>query len=79
MKGLPPVSLNEGDVSLGAGEDFCLQDYSEMVQRALRLKDDEEYYRAMSQKARERAAVMLDGASAFWETFQRIEKLPDFQ
>ncbi len=79
VKGLPPVSLNEGDVSLGAGEDFCLRDYSEMVQRALRLKDDEEYYRAMSQKARERAAVMLDGASAFWETFQRIEKLPDFQ
>ena len=79
VKGLPPVALNEGEVSLGAGEDFCLQDYSEMVQRALILKDDEEYYRAMSQKARERAAVMLDGASAFWETFQRIEKLSDFQ
>ena len=79
VKGLPPVALKEGDVSLGAGEEFCLKDYSEMVQRTLKLKEDASYYQEMSEKARKRASVMLDGASAFWETFQKIEKLPDFQ
>ena len=79
VKGLPPVALKEGDVSLGAGEEFCLKDYSEMVQRTLKLKEDVSYYQEMSEKARKRASVMLDGASAFWETFQKIEKLPDFQ
>lgn len=79
VKGLPPVALNEGDVSLGAGKEFCLDNYQEMVQRTLALKDDFVYYQNMSQRAQERAKVMLDGATAFWEVFQKIRELPDFQ
>ena len=79
VKGLPPVALNEGDVSLGAGKEFCLDNYQEMVQRTLALKDDFVYYQNMSQRAQERAKVMLDGATAFWEVFQKIKELPDFQ
>lgn len=79
VKGLPPITLNEGDVSLGAGEEFCLSKYEEMVQRIVKLKNDEDYYTMMSKKAKKRAALMLDGATAFWNVFQKIEKLPDFQ
>ena len=79
VKGLPPVALNEGDVSLGAGTDFCLDNYQEMVQRTLALKEDAAYYQNMSRKAQERAKVMLDGTTAFWKAFQKIRELPDFQ
>ena len=79
VKGLPPVALNEGDVSLGAGADFCLDNYQEMVQRTLALKEDAAYYQNMSRKAQERAKVMLDGTTAFWKAFQKIRELPDFQ
>lgn len=79
VKGLPPISLNRGDVSLGAGQEFCVNNYDEMVQRTLLLREDEQYYQIMSKKARERADVMLDGSNAFWSVFKRIEELPDFQ
>ena len=64
---------------MGAGTDFCLDNYQEMVQRTLALKEDAAYYQNMSRKAQERAKVMLDGTTAFWKAFQKISELPDFQ
>lgn len=78
-KKLPPVSLEYGDVALGAGEEFCVGSYAEMVERIFRLRDDAEYYQEMSQKAYERMQYVTDSQKIFWETFQRIEKLPEFQ
>lgn len=78
-KKLPPVSLDYGDVALGAGEEFCVVDYSEMVERILRLRDDAEYYAKMSEKAYERMKYVTNSQKIFWEAFQRIENLPEFQ
>lgn len=78
-KKLPPVTLDYGDVALGAGEEFCVEDYSAMVQRILRLREDKEYYAAMSEKAYERMNIVTNSRGIFWEVFQRIEQLPEFR
>jgi hypothetical protein len=79
VKGIPPVTLHYGDVALGSGEEFWVEDYDGMVKQIMRLKEDSEYYALMSQKARERAEVVMDSKKTFWEAFQYIETLPDFQ
>lgn len=79
VKGVPPVTLSYGDVALGAGEEFCVRDYQEMVSRVLQMKDDETYYHYLSEKALKRADIMLDGESAFWKVFKKIESLEEFQ
>lgn len=79
VKGIPPVTLHYGDVALGSGEEFWVEDYDGMVKQIIRLKEDSEYYALMSQKARERAEVVMDSKKTFWEAFQYIETLPDFQ
>ncbi len=78
-KKLPPVSLDHGDVALGAGQEFCVSSYAEMVDRIFRLRSDTAYYAEMSEKAYERMKYVTNSQEIFWETFQRIEKLPEFQ
>ena len=78
-KKLPPVSLDHGDVALGAGKEFCVDSFAEMVDRIIRLRNDAEYYAEMSEKAYERMKYVTNSKEIFWETFQRIEKLPEFQ
>jgi glycosyltransferase involved in cell wall biosynthesis len=78
-KKLPPVTLNYGDVALGAGEDFWVEDYDDMVQQILRLQDDEVFYQTMSEKAYERMKVVTDTSTVFWNTFEIIRRLPEFQ
>lgn len=78
-KKLPPVSLNYGDVALGAGEEFCVRDYPEMVRQIIRLQEDTEYYAEMSEKAYRRMQYVTDSHTVFWEVFQKIRTLPEFQ
>jgi glycosyltransferase involved in cell wall biosynthesis len=78
-KKVPPVTLNYGDVALGTGEDFWVKDYEAMVQQILRLKDDEAFYQMMSEKAYERMKVVTDTSAVFWNTFEKIRRLPEFQ
>lgn len=73
-KGLPAVSLNEGDVSLGAGDMFCVKNYDEMSRQISRYMNDKEFYEEMSAKAKERAAYMLDTESAFSEILSQFEQ-----
>lgn len=78
-KKVPPVTLNYGDVALGAGEDFCVKDYPSMVHQILRLREDSQYYAEMSERAYERMKIVTNSQEIFWEAFQTIEKLPEFQ
>ena len=64
-KGLPAVSLEYGDVALGAGTEFCVADYKEMQAQLVRLMKDKAYYQELSDKAKQRAAYMLDSDGAF--------------
>lgn len=79
IKGLPPVTLQKGDVALGAGEEFQVADYGEMAQRLLRLRDDTDYYQQMSEKALARVEIITDTEGAFLEAFHRIEQMEEFQ
>ena len=73
-KGLPVVTLDYGDVSLGAGEDFGVSNYEEIRKSILHCMTDSKFYAKMSQKARERAEYMLDSKQAFEELINEFEK-----
>lgn len=72
-KGVPVVTLNHGDVALGAGEEFCVSTYTEMAEKIIRYMEDTDYYKIMSMKAKERAEYMLDSDSAFVDIIREFE------
>lgn len=73
-KGCPVVTLHNGDVALGVGEEFCVGSYEEMQKQILYYMTDREFYKQMSRKARERAEYMLDSESAFAEIIDTFER-----
>jgi glycosyltransferase involved in cell wall biosynthesis len=73
-KGCPAVSLNEGDVFVGAGEEFCVSTYAEMQDMIIKYMTDKEFYDIMSKKAKQRAEYMLDSDSAFVEIIKTFER-----
>lgn len=72
--GKPVVSIAYGDVALNAGEEFCVENYQEMADQILRYRDDKAYYAAMSARAKERAAVLMDTEHAFWEIMEEYDR-----
>ena len=72
-KAIPVVTLDHGDVALGAGEDFCVKSYSEMQDKIFDYMNDLVYYNEMSNKAKERADYMLDGVGAFTDIIREFE------
>ena len=68
------MTLDYGDVSLGAREDFCVSDYEEMRKSILHYMTDTRFYAEMSKRARERAEYMLDSKKAFEELINEFEK-----
>ena len=73
-KGIPAVTLDYGDVALGAGKDFCVKTYEEMKSVISEYISNEKLYNQMSLKARERAEYMLDSDTAFTEILGEFEK-----
>lgn len=73
-EGLPAVSTNFGDVALGAGEAFCVDDYEEMAKAIVHYKQDKQYYNEMSLKAKQRAEEMLDTDKAFCGILKEAER-----
>ncbi|ALA70055.1 hypothetical protein GT50_07445 [Geobacillus stearothermophilus 10] len=69
-KGLPVVTINIGDVAVVAGNDFCVNSYEEMQQMIERYVRDQDFYNEMSQKARQRAEIVLS-------TNQQIQRIVD--
>ncbi|MDR1439218.1 MAG: hypothetical protein LBJ10_04170 [Clostridiales bacterium] len=59
-KGLPAVTLPRGDVPLATGADFCVSSFGEMSDAIMRYATDRAHYGRMAQKARERAATIMD-------------------
>ena len=64
-EGLPSVAFNYGDVALGCGADFFVQDYDDMARVIDKYATDNTFYEEQSQKARVRADEMLDTDKAF--------------
>ena len=73
-KGVPVVTVDYGDVSVNAGEEFCVKDYDKMQRRILQYYSDKEYYNAMSEKALKRAAVLLDTETEFLKVIQEMNE-----
>lgn len=73
-KGVPVVSINYGDVSVCAEEEFCVNDYKEMSQRIKKFIDDKKYYKDMSNKAVKRAKILLDTEGELRRNIEKIEK-----
>ncbi len=77
-KGLPAVTIDYGDVAIGAGDDFTVKDYCSMIDQILKLTKDNEYYAQMSQKAKERAAVLTDSQGEFVRIIHEMESRKEF-
>lgn len=73
-KGIPPVTLNYGDVALGAGENFCVHDYNDMIKQIRRYINESEFYQKMSMEAKKRALYMLDSDTAFMDILNKFEE-----
>ena len=73
-KGLPVVTLNYGDVGVGAGEDFHVKDYEDMYHQVVRYSKDKEYYARMSQKAIQRASELTDSKKEFVRIIRKVEQ-----
>lgn len=74
FKGKPVVSMAYGDAYINAGEDFCVRSYEEMEQQILRYYNDKDYYHQMSEKAKKRADILLDSASAFVKVMDEYDR-----
>ena len=79
FKGVPVVSMNYGDVAVAVGSDFCVSDWKEMQEKCVQYMEDKEYYKMMSQKAQERAALLTDSDTAFVKIIEEAEKRKGFQ
>lgn len=73
-QGVPAVTLPTGDVSVAAGEVFCVRDYKAMEQQILRYIDDPIYYKDMSGHAKERAEYLLDSKGSFGTVIMELEE-----
>ena len=74
IKGVPVVSVNYGDVAVNAGEDFCVNDYSDMKEMILKYSNNKSFYDIMSNKAKERANVLLDADLELVRIIQEMDK-----
>jgi len=63
-KGKPAVTLNYGDCSIAAGEEFCVKDLEEMKNTIIKYITDNDFYKKMSEKALKRNEVLRDTKKA---------------
>lgn len=72
--GVPVVTINYGDVSVNAGEDFWVEDYSQMLQMIEKYCSDIEFYQIQSRKAIERADYIQNSDKHFFDVIKEFEK-----
>ena len=72
-KGVVPVTLNYGDVAYNVGDQFTVDNYSEMLSRINKLKSDTDYYREMAERAKERAKYLCDTKNRFLDVVHEVE------
>jgi hypothetical protein len=77
-EGKPGVTIDFGDISVAAGKDFCVSDYHEMSEVIKRYIEDQDFYRSMAEKARERELVVTSSAIAMEDMINKIQNSPLF-
>lgn len=73
-KGKPGVYLKYGDVFAAGGTDFAVDTLNDMYYMILRYKDDIDFYKEQSEKAKRRAAYMTSSVDAMKELDEAIIK-----
>lgn len=71
--GIPAVSCRYGDVSVAAGEEFCVENYDEMLSEIERYRTDREYYRKKLAQAKEREKYITDGTAGLLKGLEQME------
>lgn len=70
--GIPAVTCRYGDVAAAAGDDFCVEDYSEMLTVIERYRLDKEFYQKMCTLAKERETKMTSGNAVFRKGIEQM-------
>ncbi len=73
-KGKPAVTLNFGDCSISAGEDFCVETLSEMKDMIIKYITDKKFYAEMSEKALKRNELLTDTKKSLEHIITSVEK-----
>ena len=73
-KGLPVVTVKYGDVSVNAGDDFCVADYSEMSRKIVQYYEDTSYYEKMQKYALHRVEILLDTEKEFIRIVDEVDQ-----
>lgn len=72
-KGKPAVTLNFGDCSISAGEDFCVETLSEMKDMIIKYITDTKFYTEMSKKALKRNELLTDTKKSLEHIITSVE------
>lgn len=70
--GVPVLSYNHGDVFVNAGQEFCVETEEEFFNTLERYMTDAVFYQEQSDKARARAAVLMDSHHGFGEALEEF-------
>ncbi|BBF42655.1 protein containing a domain related to multimeric flavodoxin WrbA family [Lachnospiraceae bacterium KM106-2] len=73
-KGLPAVTTKDGDVAVGAGEDFVVADYNEMKEVICHYIDDPDFYQSQAKKAIARSKRLCDTDGEFIKILEEAER-----
>lgn len=76
--GIPAVSCRYGDVSVAAGEDFCVDSYEEMLSVIQKYQIDKEFYQSQLQRAKAREKEITDGSAGLLKGLQQMEQSSRF-
>jgi hypothetical protein len=78
FKGIPAVTLPFGDVATSVPDEFRVESYEAMKDLIIRYATDEHFYKRMSEKARETAAILMNTRDELQRIVQQAESSPDF-
>ena len=70
--GVPVITLRYGDVNGACGEEFAVEDYTEMHQQLERYMRDAEYLQEMKERAEKRAHILMDMEGTFRKLFNDL-------
>lgn len=74
IQGKPVVTTPYGDVAANVGEEFWTESYETMSVLIQRYKNDADFYRMMSEKAKARAQILTDAENEFVHVIEEFEK-----
>lgn len=75
--GLPVITTNFGDVAVNAGEAFWVNGYDEFPGTVIKYMNDRDFYNSQSNKAHERADLLLNAEEEFVRIMKEYQRRCD--